>query len=150
MCLHCSAAADGLFVLNRRLLQLGRLAILRRRKQLGIVALFVGGLPFRKSGAPTKINGLAASRFEGKPSYVQHCRCLPIAKVRHDGGEVGSRDDVEQFLFLERKPWPHFPQAVDRIDVGDDRVMAGAFESLVVEEPLAPLRIIGCAARGID
>jgi hypothetical protein len=59
----------------------------------------------------------------------------------------------EQFLLVDRKTWPDFPQVVDRVDVWNDGVMAGALESLVMETAACALsddRVIGhgdCAER---
>ena len=92
-----------------------------------IIALFISGLPVRECRAPAEIDRLAARGFERKASDIERCSCLPITKVGHDGCEIGARDDVEQFLLVGRKPRPHLTQIIDRVDVGNDGVMARAF-----------------------
>src|SRR6266403_524490 len=64
---------------------------------------------------------------------VERCGGLPIAEVGHDGGQISSRDDVEPLLFVDRKARPDLSQVVDRVDIGNDGVMARTFQPLVVE-----------------
>ena len=123
----------GLLVLDFWILQLRGLAVAQRRKQLRLVALFVGGLPLRECCAPAEIDGLAAGGAEFEATHVERCGGLPVAEVGHQGGQIGPRDDVEQFLLVGRQARPDLPQLVDRVDVGNDGVMARALQPLVVE-----------------
>ena len=97
------------------------------------IAFFVGGLPLRECCAPAKIDGLATSGAKRESPDVERCGRLTVTEVGHDGGQISPRDHVEQFLLVDRKTRPDLPQVVDRVDVGNDRVMAGAFKSLVME-----------------
>ena len=75
-----------------------------------------------------------ADQWRGKRiPDVERCGRLTVTEVGHDGGQIGPRDHVEQFLLVDRKTRPDLPQVVDRVDVGNDGVMAGALESLVME-----------------
>ena len=56
--------------------------------------------------------------------HIERCGCLAVAEVGHQGGQIGPRDDIEQFFLVGREARPHFPQFVDRVDVGNDGVMA--------------------------
>ena len=71
-----------------------------RRQQLRLVTLFAGGLPVRESCAPAEIDGLTAGSAEFETTYVERCGCLPVAEVGHQGGQIGPRDDVEQFFLI--------------------------------------------------
>ena len=124
---------SGLLVLDFGVLQLRGLAVAQRRQQLRLVALFVGGLPIRECRAPAEIDGLTAGGAEFEAAHVERCGCLPVAEVGHQGGEIGPRDDVEQFLLVRRQTRPDLRQFVDRVDVGNDGVMARALQPLVVE-----------------
>jgi hypothetical protein len=42
-------------------------------------------------------------------------------------------DHVKQFFLVTRKPRPDVSQFLNRIDVGNDRVVAGPFQSLVIK-----------------
>ena len=64
------------------------------REQLRLV----GGLPVRESCAPAEIDGLTAGSAEFETTRVERCGCLPVAEVGHQGGQIGPRDDVEQFF----------------------------------------------------
>ena len=86
-----------------------------------------------KCCAPAEINGLTAGSAEFETTHVERCGSLPVAEVRHQGGQIGSRDDVKQFFLVRRQTRPDLPQVVDRIDVGNDGVMARALQPLVVE-----------------
>src|SRR6516164_5929197 len=123
----------GLLILDFRILQLRGLAVEQRRKQLRLVALFVGRLPVRECRAPAEIDGLTTGGAEFEASHVKSCGCLPVAEVGHQGGQIGPRDDVEEFFLVERKARPDLPQVVDRVDVGNDGVMARTLQPLVVE-----------------
>ena len=123
----------GFLVFDLRVQQLSGLAVLHHREKLRVVALFIGGRPLGEGRAPAKINGLTPRGLEGEARDIQRRCRLPVAKVRHDRGQIGSCDHIEQFLLVEREPWPDLPQAVHRVDVGDDRVMAGALQALVTE-----------------
>src|SRR5262245_47630976 len=48
-------------------------------------------------------------------------------------GNIRTRDDVEQLLFIGRKARPDLAQVVDRVDVGNDGAVARPFQPLVVE-----------------
>jgi hypothetical protein len=98
---------------------------------LRFIAFFVGGLPLRERCAPAKINGLATGGAERETPDVEHRGRLTV--TGHDGGEISPRDHVEQFLLVDRKTRPDLRQVVDRVDVGNDGVMAGALKSLVME-----------------
>ena len=98
-----------------------------------VVALFVGGLPVRKCRAPAELDGLATRSPESEAADVKRCGCLPVAEVGHDCGQIGPRDDVEQLLLVDRKAGPDLSQFIDRVDVGNDGVMARSFQPLVVE-----------------
>ena len=63
-------------------------------------------------------------------AHVERCGCLPVAEVGH---QKGPRDDVEQFFLIGRQARPNLPQFVDRVDVGNDSVMARTLQPLVVE-----------------
>src|SRR5712672_2122460 len=85
-------------------------------------------------------SGAAASpqptrRPESEAADIKRCVCLPVAEVGHDCGQIGPRDDVEQLLLVDRKPGPELSQFIDRVDIGNDGVMACSFQSLVVETP---------------
>src|SRR5262249_4868616 len=58
---------------------------------------------------------------------------VAVAEVGHDGRQIRTRDDVEQLLFIGRKARPDLAQVVDRVDVGNDGVVARPFQPLVVE-----------------
>src|SRR5438309_8774926 len=79
--------------------------------------------------------------MESEAADVKRCGCLAVAEVGHDCGQIGPRDDVEQLLLVDRKAGPDLSQFIDRVDVGNDGVMARSFQPLVVELPLAPLRM---------
>ena len=98
-----------------------------------VVALFVGRLPVRERRAPPEIEGLATRRTEGKAADVKCRRGLPVAEVGHDCGQVSPCDDVEQLLLVDREARPDLPQIVDRVDVGNDGVMARPCQPLIVE-----------------
>ena len=46
--------------------------------------------------------------------------------VSRCSGQIGPRDDVEQFFLIGRQTRPYLPQFVDRVDVGNNGVMARA------------------------
>jgi hypothetical protein len=110
------------------------LAVAQRRQQLRLVALFVGWLPVRESCAPAEIDGLTTGSAEFETTHVERCGCLPVAEVGHQGGQIGPCDDVEQFFLIGRQARPHLAQFVDRVDVGNDSMMARTLQSLVVEK----------------
>ena len=110
-----------------------QLAVAQRWKQLRLVALLVGGLPLRECAAPSEIDGLAAAGAEFKTTHIERCGGLPVAEVGHQGGQIGPRDHVEQLLLIGRQTRPDFRQRIDRIDVGNDGVMARALQPLVVK-----------------
>jgi hypothetical protein len=87
-------------------------------------------LPLRECCAPAKIDGLATSGAKRESPDVERCGRLTVTEVGHDGGQMSPRDYVEQFLLVDRKTRPGLPQVVDRVDVGNDGVMAGALKSL--------------------
>ena len=99
----------GLLVLDFWIVQLRGLAVAKRRQQLRLVALFVGGLPVRESCAPAEINGLTAGSTEFETTHVERCGSLPVAEVRHQGGQIGSRDDAKQFFLVGRQTRPDLP-----------------------------------------
>src|SRR5215469_12369575 len=89
-----------------------------------------------RRGASTpspEIGGLATSRAESEAADVKRCGRLAVAEVGHDGRQMRTRDDVEQLLLIDRKARPDLAQVVDRVDVGNDGVMARPFQPLVVE-----------------
>ena len=94
----------GLLVLDFRIVQLCSLAVAQRL--LRLVALFVGGLPVRESCAPAEIDGLTTGSAEFETTYVERCGCLPVAEIGHQGGQIGSRDDVKQFFLIGRQARP--------------------------------------------
>jgi hypothetical protein len=55
-----------------------------------------------------------AGSAEFETTHVERCGCLPVAEVGHQGGQIGPRDDVEQFFLIGRQAGPHLPQFVDR------------------------------------
>ena len=119
-------------------------------QQLRFIAFFVGGLPLRECRAPAKIDGLATGGAKRESPDVERRGRLTVTEVGHDGGQISPRDDVEQFLLVDRKTRPDLPQVVDRVDVGNDGVMAGALESLVSGKlPLAPFLMIGGSGTAI-
>ena len=123
----------GFFVLYLRVLELRGLANFHHWEKLRVIALFVSRRPFWECRAPAKIDRLTARGLERKARDIE-CRCrLPIAKVRHDGSEVGPCDHIEQLLLVDRKPRPDLTQVIDGVDVGDDGVMAGALKPLIME-----------------
>ena len=97
------------------------------------IAFLVGRLPLRECRAPSEIDGLATGRLEREALYVERRGRLAVTEVRHQGGEIGSCDHVEELLLVDRKPRPDLAKSIDRVDVGDDGVMAGAFQSLLIE-----------------
>src|ERR1700719_1056963 len=124
---------SGLLILDGRVFQSCDLAIAEGWQQLRVVTLFVGGLPVGECRAPPEIDGLATRRAESETADVERCGRLAVAEIGHDCGQIRPRDDVEQLLLVDRKPRPDLAQVVDRVDVGDDRVVARAFQPLVVE-----------------
>jgi hypothetical protein len=90
----------GLLVLDFRIKQLCDLSVAQRRQQLRLVALFVRGLPLRECRAPTKIDRLTAGGAEFEATHVERGGCLPVAEFGHQGGQIGPRDDVEQFFLV--------------------------------------------------
>jgi hypothetical protein len=76
------------------------LTVTQWRQQLRLVAPFVGGLPVRESCAPAEIDGLTAGSAEFETTHVERCGCLPVAEVGHQSGQIGPRDDVEQFFLI--------------------------------------------------
>src|SRR5208283_1941925 len=127
-------------VLDGRVFQLCDLAIAECRQQLRVVALFVGGLPVRKCRAPAELDGLSTRSPESEAADVKRCGCMPVAEVGHDCGQIGPRDDVEQLLLVDRKAGPDLSQFIDRVDIGNDGVMARTFQPLVVETAARSLR----------
>ena len=123
----------GLLGFDGRIVQLCILAVAHRRKQLPAIALLVGWLPLRECCAPSEIDRLATGRLEGEAFDVERRGRLPVAEVRHEGSEIGSCDHVEQLLLVDRKPRPDLAESIDRVDVGDDGVMAGALQPLLIE-----------------
>ena len=103
------------------------------------VAFFFGGLPIREDGAPAEIDGLAPGSAEIETADVERYGCLPVAEVGHDGGQVGPCDDIKQLFLVTRQARPDLTQIVDRVDIGNDGVMAGARQTFVVETTVRPL-----------
>ena len=93
----------GLLVLDFRIVQLRGLTVAQRRQQLRLVALFVGRLPLRECCAPAEIDRLTAGGAEFEATHVERCGGLPVAEVRHQGGQIGPRDDVEQFFSSDER-----------------------------------------------
>ena len=106
---------------------------MQRAEAVRLVALFVGGLPVRESCAPAEIDGLTTGSAEFETTRIERCVCLPVAEVGHQGGRIGPRDNVEQVFLVGRQARPYLPQFVDRVDVGNDSVMARTLQPLVVE-----------------
>ena len=123
----------GLLVLDFWIVQLRGLAVAEWRKQLRLVALFVGGLPLRECRTPAEIDRLTAGGAEFEAAHVERGGGLPVAEVGHQCGQIGPRNDVEQFLLVRRQTRPDLLQLVDRIDVGNNGVMARTLQTLVVE-----------------
>ena len=92
----------GLLVLDFRIVQLRSLAVPQPQQQLRLV---LGGAAVRESCAPAEIN-----RADGRK--------------RGGGGHVGPRDDVEQFFLIGRQARPHLRPFINRVDVGNNGVMA--------------------------
>src|SRR5208283_2226866 len=92
---------------------------------------------------------LATSGAKRESPDVERCGRLTVTEVGHDGGQISPRDHVEQFLLVDRKTRPDLPQAVDRVDVRNDCVMAGALKSLSWKVPVVPFLIIGGSGTGI-
>ncbi len=137
-----------LLVLDGRVFQPRDLAVAQGRQQLGVVALFVRGLPVGECRAPPEIDGLATRRAESEAAHVKRRSRLAVAEVGHGCGQIRPRDDVEQLLLVERKPRPDLAQVVHRVDVGNDGVVARPFQPLVVKTPARSLRIIGGSGTG--
>ena len=93
----------------------------------------------RKGVAPSGFNELTPGGAEPEAASIQCHGRLPVAVIRHDQCEVRSRHGVEQLLLVARKARPDLTQIPDRVDVGDDRVMARALEPLVVEAAVPSL-----------
>src|ERR1700731_1351729 len=95
--------------------------------------------PFSSAGcqsgnAARQPSSMGATRSaESEAADVKRCGCLPVAEVGHDCGQIGPRDDIEQLLLVDRKAGPDLSQFIDRVDVGNDGVMARSFQPLVVE-----------------
>ena len=64
------------------------------------VVLFVGRLPLWECCSPAEINGLSASGAEFEAMHVKRCSSLLVAEVRHQRGQIGPRNDVEQFFLV--------------------------------------------------
>src|SRR6516162_5808899 len=122
-----------LLVLHGRVFQPCDLTVAEGWQQLRVVTLFVGGLPVRERRAPPEIGGLATRRAESEAADVKRCGRLAVAEVGHDGRQIRTRDDVKQLLLIDRKTRPDLAQVVDRVDVGNDSVVACPFQPLVVE-----------------
>ena len=119
-------------------------------QQLRVLALLLGRLPVREGRPPAKLDAAAAPRRRNRrPLHIQRGGGLPVAEIRHERGEVGAGDDVEQPLLVDRQARPDLAQRVDGVDVGDDGVVAGPGQALVVEGPLAPRRMTGGSGTGI-
>src|SRR5208337_672977 len=119
--------------------QLRGLAVAQFWQQLRFIAFFISGLPLRECCAPAKINGLATGSAKRESPDVERCSRLTVTKIGHDGGQISPRDHVKQFLLVDRKTRPDLSQVVDRVDVGNDGVMAGALKSLVTESAACAL-----------
>src|SRR5215467_1437503 len=122
-----------LLVLDGRVFQPCDLTVAEGWQQLRVVSLFVGGLPVWECRAPPEIGGLATRRAEREAADVKCCGRLAVAEIGHDGRQIRTRNDVEQLLLIDRKARPDLAQVVDRVDVGNDSVVARPFQPLVVE-----------------
>src|SRR5205085_450550 len=87
----------------------------------------------RKGGAPTEFDRLATGRPEHVAADVQCYGGLAETKVRHNGREIGTRDNVEQASLVAGHPRPDLAQAVHRVHIGDDGVMARPGQTAVAE-----------------
>jgi hypothetical protein len=55
------------------------------------------------------IDGLTTRSAEFETTHVERCGCLTVAEVRHQGAQIGPRDDVEQFFLIGRQAGPYLP-----------------------------------------
>ena len=51
-----------------------------------------------------------AGSAEFEATHAERCGRLPVAEIGHKSGQIGPRDDVEQFLLVGPQPTPDLAQ----------------------------------------